>query len=93
MSENDINETSGFENVADLGVHPLEKARARADELGCFMQLFVAFNPESGAFMLASNDPDTANNQSSAELETLVALLVEYVAEAKTKPTPPQAMH
>jgi hypothetical protein len=47
--------------------------KKRADELGCYMQLFIAYNPDTEMLMTASNAPDAKNWQEAALLLTLAA--------------------
>ena len=61
--------------------------KKRADELGCYMQLFIAYNPDTEMLMTASNAPDAENWQ---EALLLVALAADQLAErAKNASTEP----
>lgn len=51
----------------------MDEIKARADALGCFMQLFIAYNPETEMLMLASNAPDAENGEETALLLALAA--------------------
>lgn len=60
--------------------------KKRADELGCYMQLFIAYNPDTEMLMTASNAPDAENWQEGA---LLLALAVDHVTELrKNAPSP-----
>lgn len=68
----------------DNGKMPAVKKRA--DELGCYMQLFIAYNPDTEILMTASNAPDAEN---WAEAALLLALAVNQAAELrKDAPSP-----
>lgn len=56
----------------------MDEVKARADELGCYMQLFIAYNPETEMLMVASNAPDARNSQETA---LLLALAADTTAE------------
>lgn len=59
----------------------LADVKARADRLGCFMQMFVAYNPDTETFVFASNDPCAGPGKPSAEAALLATIVVEALAE------------
>lgn len=63
--------------------------KKRADELGCYMQLFIAYNPDTEILMTASNAPDAEN---WAEAALLLALAVNQVAELRNDAPSPDPL-
>lgn len=71
----------------------LQEAKERADRLGCIMQMFVAYNPDSETFVFASNDPNAREGKPSEEALLLSALVVEYLAELANPAKPGTQVH
>lgn len=59
----------------------LSEVKERADQLGCFMQMYVAYNPDTEMMVFASNDPSARIGKPSEEALLLAALVVEHLAD------------
>ena len=59
----------------------LDAVKTRADDLGCVMQMFVAFNPKTEMFVFASNDPNGTNGKPPTEAAILCAIAAEHISE------------
>lgn len=80
------------ERVAEE-VLELNDAKNRADKLGCFMQMFVAYNPDTEVFVFASNDPCVHQGKPSEEALLLAALVVEHLADVANPAKPESKIH
>lgn len=60
----------------------MDEVKTQADKLGCYMQLFIAYNPETEMLLVASNAPDAKNSQETA---LLLALAADSTAERLEK--------
>lgn len=58
----------------------LSDIKARADATGCFMQMFVAYNPDAKIFVFATNDPCAENGDASPEAALLCAIVAEHLS-------------
>jgi hypothetical protein len=57
---------------------PMDEVKKQADKLGCYMQLFIAYNPETEVLMVASNAPDA---ETQIEAALLLALASSETAD------------
>lgn len=78
--------------TAESPTFDLSSVKQRADGLGCFMQMFVAYNPDTETFLFACNDPCACEGTPSEEALMLAALVVEHLADEANpaKPAKPQ---
>lgn len=58
----------------------LSDVKERADANGCYMQMFVAYNPDTEVFVFASNDPCAGKGEASPEAALLCAIVAEHLA-------------
>lgn len=58
----------------------LSDVKARADANGCFMQMFVAYNPDTEVFVFATNDPCAGKGDASPEAALLCAIVAEHLS-------------
>lgn len=71
--------------MPDRAVKPsfvFEEIQQRAHESGCYMQMFVAYNPDTGTFICATNDPDVTPEGASSEAMLLCAIAAEHLVQA-----------
>lgn len=76
-SDNGTRTFTGGEYVTD----EFDGIRQRANELGCFMQLFVAYNPDDGKFVFSSNSPGAERGEFPLEAALLVKLAGMWLLE------------
>lgn len=61
----------------------LAAVKARADAAGAYMQMFIAYNPDTEVFVLASNDPCSTPSGYSDEAALLTCIAAAALNDSK----------